>query len=104
MSWLARSPSLVRMTSPSLSLSSRPAQKRRWLANSLGRRSNTVRSLCGSSLLQMKPLGLLMQTVSFAGVRKWTGFPLKLTRSTPGSILAPSSAVLPFTDTIPSLI
>src|SRR5260221_267381 len=55
MSLCARSPSEVRITRPSLSLSRRPAQKRRSFAHSRGSRAKMVWSACGSLLLLTKP-------------------------------------------------
>jgi hypothetical protein len=52
----ARSPSVVRMTRPSLSLSRRPAQKKRKREYSRGRSMKIVSGLCGSSFEQTRPL------------------------------------------------
>ena len=101
---LARSPSVVRITRPSLSRSRRPAQKNRHAENSLGSRSNTVSAWCGSSLEQTSPRGLCTATVIRGCTVGRTGLPLTVTLSTPGVIFCPSVAGAPLIQTCPCAI
>lgn len=85
------------MTRPSLSLSSRPAQKSRSFAHSRGSRSKIVRSACGSLLLQTTPRGLCMTRASLGWACALRALPRTVTLSVPGSTFWPSTAFPPFT-------
>src|SRR5690606_32880463 len=93
-----------RITRPSLSLSRRPAQKKRSRASSGGNRLKIVSGLCGSSFEQISPRGLLTASVIFGCGRARTDRPWTVTLSTPGTIFWPVSAWRQFTKTSPTEI